>query len=191
LGNVVSPTDALGVASITQTQPMAMVFSLPAAHVLHLTTRLRENRVMAVQAWDPGSKKLLTEGRVAAVDNAIDPATDTIKVKVLFPNTQDVLFPNQTVGVTLQLDALTGVLALPQAAVLRGAQGFYVYLVNTDYSVTAKPIQPGAVEDGWMAVQGPLQESDRVVIDGSDRLREGAKVQVVDPDAAQRVGSKP
>ncbi len=189
LGNVASPTDAGGIVSITQTRPIALVFAVPSANVANLSTRLRANEPIAVAAWDRSGRQQLAVGRVAAIDNAIDPSTDTIKVKALFPNADDALFPNQSVSVTLQLDTLTGVLAVPQAAVLRGAQGFYVYAVNADSTVSTRLVKPGAVDAGWMAVEGPLQAGDRVVIDGSDRLREGAKVEVIAADPAQRVGA--
>jgi multidrug efflux system membrane fusion protein len=104
----------------------------------------------------------------------------------VFPNKDDRLFPNQTVSARLQLSTLSGVLAVPQAAVLRGAKGFYVYVVNADHTVATRVVQPGAVDEGQMAVQGELQAGEQVVIDGSDRLREGAKVEVIAADPAQR-----
>ena len=131
----------------------------------------------------------LAEGRVATIDNAIDASTDTIKVKALFANADDALYPNQAVSVRLQLDTLTNVLAVPQAAVQRGAQGFYVYLVNADNSVSARVVKPGAVDGEWMAIEGPLHPGEQVVTDGVDRLREGAKVEVIAADPKQRAGS--
>ncbi len=189
LGNVASPTDANGIVSITQTRPIAMVFAVPAANVSYLTTHLRAGESMVVQAWDRSGRRPLAEGRVAAIDNSIDAATDTIKVKALFPNADDALFPNQFVSVTLQLETLPGLLTVPQAAVLRGAQGFYVYLVNADNTVATRTVKPGAVDAGWVAVEGSLQPGDRVVIDGSDRLRDGAKVEVIAADPTQRAGA--
>lgn len=187
LGNVANASDANGIVSITQTRPIAMVFAVPAAHLPSITARLRAKEPLVVVAWDRGGTKELAAGQVAAVDNAIDAATDTIKVKALFPNADDALFPNQAVSVTLQLDTLPGALAVPQASVLRGAQGFYVYLVKADGTVTARPVKPGAVDAGWMAVEGALQAGDRVVIDGTDRLREGARVDVITtPSTPQR-----
>lgn len=183
LGNVVQPGDANGIVSITQTRPIAMVFAVPAAHLPGINAGLKANQPMEVQAWDRTGKKQLALGRVASIDNAIDPTTDTIKIKALFANADDALFPNQSVSVTLQLATLSQVLAVPQAAVLRGAQGFYVYLVNPDNSVSTKVVKPGTVDGGWMAVQGELQSGDKVVIDGTDRLREGAKVEVITADA--------
>ncbi|HET7865398.1 MAG TPA: MdtA/MuxA family multidrug efflux RND transporter periplasmic adaptor subunit [Burkholderiaceae bacterium] len=189
LGNVVQPGDANGIVVITQTRPIAMVFAVPAAHVPVLTTHLRAGETIPVEAWDRGGKTQLAVGRVETVDNAIDPSTDTIKVKALFPNADDALFPNQAVSVTLQLATLTDVLAVPQAAVLRGSQGFYVYVVNADNSVSTRVVKPGAVDAGWMAVEGALQPDERVVIDGTDRLREGARVEVIAADPTQRAGA--
>jgi multidrug efflux system membrane fusion protein len=189
LGNVVQPGDANGIITITQTQPISLVFAVPAAHVPLITARLRSGAAIPVEAWDRGGKQQLAVGRVATVDNAIDPSTDTIKVKAVFPNRDEALFPNQAVSVTLQLDVLTGVIAMPQAAVLRGAQGFYVYVVNADNTVSTRVVTPGAVDAGWMAVEGALKPDEKVVIDGTDRLREGAKVELIAADPQQRAGA--
>lgn len=186
LGNMAGPNDPNGIVSIVQTRPMALSFSLPAAHLALLRQRLHDRAALPVQALERGSDRVLAEGVVAAVDNAIDPSTDTLRVKALFPNTDDALFPNQAVNVRLQLDTLLDALAVPKPAVLRGAQGFCVYLVRNDGTVTARPVKPGAEDGGWVAVDGELQPGDRVVIDGSDRLREGGKVEVI--DAARRAG---
>ena len=99
LGNVVQPADTNGIASITQTRPIAMVCAVPAAHVPLITERLRANATVTVEAWDRSGKVRLAIGRVSSIDNAIDPSTDTIKVKALFPNDDDALFPNQAVSV--------------------------------------------------------------------------------------------
>jgi membrane fusion protein, multidrug efflux system len=188
LGNVVQTSDTNGIVSITQTRPIAMVFAVPAAHLPQISASLKNLQPMQVQAWDRTGKKELALGRVTSIDNAIDTATDTIKIKALFPNVNDALFPNQSVSAALQLATLSQVLAVPQAAVLRGAQGFYVYLVNPDQSVSTKLVKPGTVDGGWMAVEGDLQPGDKVVIDGTDRLREGAKVEVIAATPADRGG---
>ncbi len=190
LGNVVQPGDANGIVSITQTRPIALIFSVPSAVLPRIAARLRAHEAILVEAWDRGAKQALAVGQVATIDNAIDPTTDTIKVKALFANANDALFPNQAVSVVLQVDTLPHALAVPQAAVLRGAQGFYVYVVNANNTVSTRVVTPGAVDSGWMAVQGPVQEGERVVIDGVDRLRDGAKVEVIAADPQQRVGAK-
>ncbi len=183
LGNVVQPGDASGIVSITQTRPIAMVFAVPATYLTQINAGLKINQSMEVQAWDRFGKTQLAAGRVASIDNAIDPTTDTIKIKALFANADDALFPNQSVSASLQLATLSQVLTVPQAAVLRGSQGYYVYVVNPDNSVNTKVVKPGTVDGGWMAVEGDLQSGDKVVIDGTDRLREGAKVEVIEPDS--------
>ncbi|WP_175625964.1 MULTISPECIES: MdtA/MuxA family multidrug efflux RND transporter periplasmic adaptor subunit [Oxalobacteraceae] len=191
LGNVVQPSDTNGVVIITQTRPIALVFSVPSANVPAITTRLRANESMAVEAWDRTGKTKLATGQLSTVDNTIDVTTDTIKVKAMFPNLDDALFPNQAVSVVMQLNTLKDVLAVPQAAVLRGAQGFYVYVVNADSTVSTRVVKPGAIDSGWMAVEAKLEAGEKVVIDGTDRLREGGKVEVIAADPKQRAGASP
>ena len=183
LGNVVQPSDANGIVSIAQTRPIALVFAIPASQVPLLQARLAAKQALPVQAWDKSGTKQLATGRVATIDNAIDASTDSIKVKALFPNADDALFPNQSVGVRLQLDTLKDALAVPQAAVLRGAQGFYVYVVEADGTVSTRVVKPGVVDGDWMAIEGAVQPGEKVVVDGVDRLRNGAKVEVIVPNA--------
>ena len=182
LGNVVQPSDANGLVSIAQTRPIALVFSVPASQVPLLQARLAAKQALVVQAWDKGGSKQLATGRVSTIDNAIDASTDNIKVKAVFPNTDDALFPNQSVGVRLQLDVLKDALTVPQAAVLRGAQGFYVYVAESDNTVSTRVIKPGVVDGDWMAVEGAVQAGEKIVVDGVDRLRNGAKVEVITPN---------
>ena len=182
LGNVVQPSDANGLVSIAQTRPIALVFSVPASQVPLLQARLAAKQALVVQAWDKGGSKQLATGRVSTIDNAIDASTDTIKVKAVFPNTDDALFPNQSVGVRLQLDVLKDALTVPQAAVLRGAQGFYVYVAESGNTVSTRVIKPGVVDGDWMAVEGAVQAGEKIVVDGVDRLRNGAKVEVITPN---------
>jgi multidrug efflux system membrane fusion protein len=192
LGNVVQPSDPNGIVSIAQTHPIALVFSVPASLVPQINGKLLARQALKVQALAKGGDTALASGQVLSIDNAIDPTTDTIKVKALFPNTDDALFPNQSVGVRLQLDTLKDALTVPQAAVLRGAQGFYVYVVKDDNSVATQVVQPGVVDGNWMAVSADLQPGQKVVVDGVDRLRNGAKVEIITPDrrAAAAGGGK-
>ncbi len=188
LGNVVQPADPAGIVSITQTRPVSLVFAVPAAQVPLISARLRANQTLGVEAWDRSGVKQLAIGKVATIDNAIDASTDTIKVKALFANTDDSLFPNQSVSVRLQLDTKKNALTVAQAAVLRGAQGFYVYVVNQDGTVSTRVIRPGVVDKGWMAIEGNVKAGESVVIDGVDRLRDGTKVEVI--DGTKRVAPK-
>jgi multidrug efflux system membrane fusion protein len=179
LGNVVQPGDANGLVTVAQTRPIALVFAIPASQVPLLQKRLAAKQALTVQAWDKNGSTQLATGVVSTMDNAIDASTDTIKVKAVFPNQDDTLFPNQSVGVRLQLDTLKQTLSVPQAAVLRGSQGFYVYVVEADNTVSTRVVKPGVVDGDWMAVEGPLQAGEKVVVDGVDRLRNGAKVEVI------------
>ena len=189
IGNVVQTGDANGIVSITQTRPIALTFAVPSALLPQVTAGLKGSASLAVEAWSRDGKVRLATGKLATADNAIDIATDTIKLKALFPNQDDALYPNQSVSVKLQLATEQNRLAVPAAAVLRGAQGFYVYVVGPDNTVSTRVVQTGAVDGDWMAVDGKLEAGDRVVIDGVDRLREGAKVEVIASDPKQRAGA--
>lgn len=189
VGNVVQQADANGIVSITQTRPMALVFAVPSGVLPKIMAGLKARQVLPVQALDRNSREVLARGRVSTIDNAMDAATDTIKVKALFDNTDDTLFPNQAVSVALQVDTLHDVLAVPPAAVLRGTKGYYVYVVGADNKVITRVIKPGAVDGNWMAIEGAIQPGESVVIDGVDRLREGAKVEVIPTDPTQRAGA--
>lgn len=189
IGNVVQTGDTNGIVSITQTRPIALTFAVPSALLPQVSAGLKGKTAMTVEAWSRDGKTRLATGKLATADNAIDITTDTIKLKALFPNDDDALYPNQSVSVKLQLATEQNRLAVPAAAVLRGAQGFYVYVVGADNSVTTRVVQTGAVDGDWMAVDGKVEPGDRVVIDGVDRLREGAKVEVIAADPKQRAGA--
>jgi membrane fusion protein, multidrug efflux system len=189
LGNVAQPSDAGGVVSIAQTRPIALVFAVPAAHISTMSRSLKAGKPLEVQAFDRTGKIKLATGKVDSIDNAIDASTDSIKVKALFANRDDALFPNQAVNVQLQLDTIEQAVVVPQAAVLRGAQGFYVYVLNADNTVSVKAIKIGDSDAGLTVVLSALKEGDTVVIDGVDRLREGAKVEVIASDPKKRQGA--
>ncbi len=189
IGNVVQTGDTAGVVSITQTRPIALTFAVPAGLLPQITSSFKSGTPMTVEAWSRDGKTRLATGKLATADNAIDLATDTIKLKALFPNDDDALYPNQSVSVRLQLATLQNQLAVPSAAVLRGAQGFYVYVVGDDNSVSTRVVQTGAVDGDWTAIDGPVKPGERIVIDGVDRLRDGAKVEVIAADPKLRAGA--
>ncbi|NCT82946.1 MAG: MdtA/MuxA family multidrug efflux RND transporter periplasmic adaptor subunit [Comamonadaceae bacterium] len=178
LGNNVSPGDVNGILSIAQTQPAAVVFAVPDLHLARIRQRLADKQALAVQAWDRERQQLLAQGAVASTDNAIDATTGTIKVKALFPNKDNGLFPNQFVNVRLQLDRLKDVLVVPSAAVQRGAPGTFVYVV-ADGQVALRKLQVLTTDGEATAVQGDLKPGEQVVTDGADRLRDGGKAEVI------------
>jgi multidrug efflux system membrane fusion protein len=179
VGNVINPSDANGLVSITQTDPIHAVFSVPEANLPAIRRKLNAGEALAVEAWDRELKNRLGVGKLVAVDNAIDAATGTIKIKAQLDNRDGLLFPNQFVNIRLRVDTVPNAMVVPGAAVQRGAQGIYVYLLKDDGTVTARAVQPGVADGDWVVVQGDIKPGDKVVTDGIDRLREGAKVEVI------------
>ena len=183
LGNMLHVSDATGLVSITQTQPIAVVFAVPEANLRQISSKLKTGQPLVVEAWDREQKVKLAVGAVSSTDNAIDMTTGTLKLKAEFPNKDNDLFPNQFVNIRLQVDALEAALVVPVSATQRGAQGAFVYVVKDDSSVTIRRVRLGTTEGDWISVQGELAPGERVVTDGADRLREGAKVEVIAPPA--------
>jgi multidrug efflux system membrane fusion protein len=179
LGSLVRASDPNGLVSITQTQPMAVVFAVPEVHVPLIMRKLKAGQALPVVAWDREQKNTLAKGRVSTTDNAIDMATGTLKLKATLDNRDGQLFPNQFAQIRLELDTLKNVLVVPTQAIQRGAQGNLVHVVQADQTVQTKPVQLLAVDGEWQAVQGELQVGDKVVTDGADRLRTGSTVEVV------------
>jgi multidrug efflux system membrane fusion protein len=179
LGSLVRASDPNGVVSITQTQPMAVVFSVPEIHVPLIMRQLKLGKALAVEAWDRDQKIRLAQGRVSTTDNAIDVATGTLRLKATLDNRDGSLFPNQFANIRLQLDTLKNALVVPVQAVQRGAAGTFVYVVQADNTVQVKAVQLDAVEGDWQAVIADLKAGQQVITDGADRLRNGSGVEVV------------
>jgi len=182
-GNIVHASDANGIVVIAQVQPIAVVFPIAEDSLPRVLKRLRDGEPTVVEAWDRDNKIKLATGKLLTADNQIDTATGTVKMKAEFANDTLALFPNQFVNVRMQVDLLRDVLAIPSNAVQRGAQGTFVYVVKEDGTVTMRRVRLGATEGEWVSVDGELSAGERVVTDGADRLREGAKVEVIAPAA--------
>jgi multidrug efflux system membrane fusion protein len=181
-GNVVGPSDANGIVTINQVRPIDAAFSVPEAHLPQMRRRMAAGEELPVELWDRDSRRHLAKGRVVALDNAIDSTTGTIKVKAAFANEDGALYPNQFVNVRLQVNLLESVLTVPATAV----QNNYVYLVQEDSTVTQRRIRVGVTDGDRVSIEGELREGEQVVTDGIDRLREGAKVAVIDAGAVTR-----
>jgi multidrug efflux system membrane fusion protein len=193
LGSLVRAGDANGIVSINQTDPMAVLFAVPEIHVPLIQRKLRSGQALPVQVWDRDAKQMLAQGRVSSTDNAIDLATGTLRLKATFPNANGSLFPNQFANIRLELDTLKDSLAVPSAAIQRGAAGTFVYVVQPDNSVLTKVVQLDAQDGDWQAIRGPINAGEKVVTDGADRLRDGSKVDVVKsapPRAVSSPGAK-
>ncbi len=180
-GNIVRASDANGLVVITQLQPIAAVFTIPQDSLPEVLRRLRSGSPLPVEAYDREQKARLAIGKLLTVDNQIDPTTGTIKLKAQFPNEDGNLFPNQFVNVRLQLDTLRGATVVPAPAVQRGAQGTFVYVLKDDRTVALRPVKTGASESGSVVIESGVAPGETVVVDGSDRLRDGAKAEGPDP----------
>jgi membrane fusion protein, multidrug efflux system len=177
-GNMVTGNETTGLVVIAQLQPITVVFSVPQDNVAAVMTRVQSGDKLPVEAWDRELKAKLATGVLASVDNVVDPATGTVKLRAQFANDDNALFPNQFVNVRMKLDTLRDAIVIPAAAVQRGAQGFFVYVVRPDQTVTVRTVKPGTVDGQRIAISEGLAPGDLVVIDGMDRLREGARVEV-------------
>jgi multidrug efflux system membrane fusion protein len=185
-GNIVRAGDANGLVVITQLQPIAAVFTIPQDSLPEVLKRLRSGSALPVEAYDREQKARLATGRLLTVDNQIDPTTGTIKLKAQFPNEDGALFPNQFVNLRLRLDTLRGVTLVPAAAVQRGAQGTFVYVLKDDRTVSLRPVKTGVSEGESVAIESGVIPGETVVVEGNDRLRDGAKAEV--PDRASPAG---
>lgn len=179
-GNLVRSADTNGLVVITEVQPITVVFPIAQDHLPAVLKRLNAGAKLAVEAWDREGRNRLGSGVLLTVDNQIDVATGTVKLKAEFPNQDGALFPNQFVNVKLLVDTLTDAIVIPGAGVQRGAPGSYAYVVKDDSTVTMRPLKTGQVDGERIAIVEGLQAGERVVIDGADRLREGGKVEVID-----------
>jgi multidrug efflux system membrane fusion protein len=177
-GNIVRAGDANGLVVITQLQPISVLFTIPQDSLPGLMQRLRSGAEPPVEAYDREQKKKLASGTLLSVDNQIDPATGTIKLKAQFPNEDASLFPNQFVNVRMLLDTRRDATLVPSAAVVRGGQGTFVYVVKEDRTVALRKVAVGMSEGDSVSVESGLAPGERVVVEGSDRLRDGMKVEI-------------
>ena len=177
-GNVVRAGDANGLVVITQLQPVAAVFTIPQDSLPAVLKRLNQADKAAVEAWDRENKVRLASGTLITVDNQIDPTTGTVKLKAEFPNTDGSLFSNQFVNVRMIVETRKDLTVVPAAAVQRGAQGMFVYVAKDDSTVTVRPVKVGPSEGQMTAIETGIAPGERVVVDGVDRLREGAKIEI-------------
>lgn len=190
VGNNVTTSDTNGLVIITQLQPITVVFSIPEDNIPSVLRQLQTGRKLPAQAWDREQKKKLAEGVLLTIDNVVDSTTGTVKLKAQFPNTDFALFPSQFVNVRLQLNTEEGATVIPTAAIQRGAKGLYVYVVKEDNTVTVRNIKTGPVQDDLTVITDGVAAGETVVIDGLDRLREGAKVEAVTRGGADDPANK-
>ncbi|GAA5236665.1 MdtA/MuxA family multidrug efflux RND transporter periplasmic adaptor subunit [Verticiella sediminum] len=187
-GNLIQAADADGIALITQTRPISVLFSVSETRMAHILSALRAGEALAAQAWDRERREVLATGQVRTFDNQIDPATGTLQLRAEFANTEERLFPSQFVNVRLQVRTLDDAVVIPVDAVQYGARGTYVYLVDGEDRARTRSVVLGPTADGEVAVSEGLAGGEQVVLEGLDRLSEGRAVAV--QGAAQAAQSR-
>ena len=179
VGNLVAANDTTALVVITQTQPITVVFTLPETELTTVLSRYRSGAQLPVQAWDRGDTQQLSVGVLSSLDNQIDTTTGTLKFKAGFDNQDEMLFPNQFVNVRLLADTLKDVVLAPSAAMQFGTNGTFAYVMDGDNKVAIRSLKLGASDGELTVVKEGLAKGDRVVLEGTDRLRDGSDVEVV------------
>jgi len=190
-GNVVHASDSGGLAVITQVQPIAVLFNLPQDELPQVFGELRTGQHPEVAAFDSTNTKQLASGRVLTIDNSIDPSTGTFRVKAIFDNTDNALFPNQFVNARLAVGSDSGLTIVPPAAIQRGPEGAYVFVVSSQRKVNVQPVTVKITEGNQVGISAGLQPGTDVVIDGADKLQEGTPVAITREGAAPGGGGVP
>src|SRR5208283_3612808 len=182
-GNIVHAADTNGLVTITQEQPITVNYPVAEDDVPRDVKRMQTGQQVVVEAFDRSGTNKLATGHLLTIDNQIDTTTGTVKLKAEFPNQDGALFPNQFVNVRMAVEARPDATLVPSAAIQRGTPGTFVFLVNPDHSVKVTPVKLGAVEGETTQVTSGLEPGNQVVVDGADKLRDGAKVELIDPNA--------
>ena len=177
-GNMVRANDTNGLLVITQLTPITVVFTIPEDSLPAVLERLKAGQQLTVDAFDREQKHKLASGTLLTVDNQIDPNTGTVRLKAVFPNEDGALFPNQFVNARLLLETKRGVTLVPAAAIQRGAKGTFVYVVKEDKTVAVRPVTVGVTHGDDASISSGLAAEEIVVVDGTEKLREGSKVEV-------------
>jgi membrane fusion protein, multidrug efflux system len=195
-GNIVHAADTTGMILITQLQPIQVQFTIPEDSLPQVVQKLRAGLKLPAEAWNRDNSKKLATGVLVTLDNQIDNTTGTSKLKAVFDNEDNALFPQQFVNIRLLVDTLSNQLVVPPVAVQNGQQGTFVYVVDGDFKVHLRPVQVGITTDKVADIQSGLMDGEQVVVDGTDRLVDGASVrirpvsQIFEPGSADGGGNR-
>lgn len=186
-GNYVQASSTTGLVILTQLDPVSVIFTIAEDNVPDVMAQLNTGATLSVDLYDRSNTTKLATGTVATIDNVVDPTTGMVKIRALFPNPKNALFPSQFVNARLLVDTLHNVARVPVSAIQQGAPGAFVYVIGADNTVSVKTVKLGVTDGSLVQVVSGLSPGDRVVTDGTDRLRDGAKVTV--PATAQTPGA--
>jgi membrane fusion protein, multidrug efflux system len=176
IGNIVHATDTNGLLVITQLQPISVIFTLPQDQLPQVLAKLRTGGQLPVQAYDRDDAHKIADGKLATIDNQIDPTTGTYKLKCTFSNDTNILFPNQFVNIHMLVDTRHNLVIVPAAAIQRGPQGAYVYTVEGGNTVRIRPVTIAETTPTNIGIGSGLNGGDIVVIDGQDKLQDKSAV---------------
>lgn len=182
-GNMIQSSDTAGIVTINQVQPINVLFTLTEAQLPMVLPALRNRQKLRVAAWDRDQKQALAKGHVDSLDNQIDTTTGTVKLRATFGNEDGSLFPNQFVNIRLLAKSHEDAVIAPSAALQRGRNGTFVYVVGSDMHVHQTAVKTGAVDGLDIQVTEGLKGGETVVIDGIDQLREGTQIEIANPAA--------
>ncbi|KVF62283.1 RND transporter MFP subunit [Burkholderia cepacia] len=177
-GNYVTPGDTNGIVVITQLQPMSVIFTTSEDNLPQILKQVNAGLKLSVTAYNRNNTVPLETGSLATLDNQIDTSTGTVKLRANFDNKEGMLFPNQFVNTRLLVDVMRNATIVPTSAVLTGSIGQFVYVVKPDNTVTVRKVKVGPVDGERTSIVSGVSLGERVVTDGSDRLREGAKISI-------------
>jgi multidrug efflux system membrane fusion protein len=178
VGNVIHASDTTGFVIITQLQPMSVLFSLPEDNIPDLMNKIKAGNKIAVEAYDRAFNNKISSGSLETIDNQIDPTTGMVKLRATYANSDLKLFPSQFVNAQVLLETKHSVVVIPSAGVQHGRSGTFAFVVNKDDTVTQRDIVVGTVQGTKTEVVSGLALGETVVVDGADKLRDGAKVDI-------------
>ncbi len=181
-GNLIRSGDAAGLVTITQMRPISVLFTIPETDLPAVRAAMRAQPQLPVEAWGRDETTRLATGILLSMDNQIDTATGTLRLRAEFPNEDESLFPNQFVNIRLRVRNDAAVV-IPNAAVQFGSQGNFVFVVNEENKATVRNVKLGASEGERVAVMDGVRPGDRIVLEGLDRLRDGRDVKIIDEPA--------
>ncbi|RFD20749.1 MdtA/MuxA family multidrug efflux RND transporter periplasmic adaptor subunit [Komagataeibacter melaceti] len=192
MGNYITAGQTNGLVILTQMQPISVIFTLPENDIGPVAQRLHEGTPLPVEAWDSANLTRIATGQVSVLDSQIDTATGTVRMRAIFPNTQEELFPNQFVNARLLVSTDHNALLVPTNALQTGPNGQFVYVVKADNTVEVRNVKVGHANDTMTVLNDGVKEGERVVTDGVDHLRDGVKVSIpqVGDGAAATQGHK-
>ncbi len=177
-GNIIHASDTTGMVVLTQLSPITVIFPLPQDVLPAILKGMKQPGKMSVEAWDRTNSTRISEGHLMTVDNQVDTTTGMVKLRALFSNADDSLFPNQFVNARVRVDTLKNAVVIPASGVQQGSQGPYAYVVNDQHVVSVRKLRLGPTDGDRVAILEGLAAGDQVVTDGVDNLREGVTVEI-------------